>query len=62
MAEVIFCPVPGQILKDMSQGVVQDVINRKPFLPVMFTIFGSPFGHGHGYSLEPDGGDKVVSF
>jgi hypothetical protein len=61
MAEVIFCPVPGQILKDMSQGVVQDVINRKPLLPVMFTIFGSPFGHGHGDTLESDGWHKIVS-
>jgi hypothetical protein len=61
MAKVIFCPVPGQILEDMSQGVVQDVRHGESLLPVVFPILGGTLCHGHGDSLEPDGGHKVVS-
>jgi hypothetical protein len=48
MAKVILCPVPRQVLKDMSDGMVEDVPDREPLLPVPLAVFLGTNSHSQG--------------
>jgi hypothetical protein len=59
--QVWLASITGEELVDVRESVVQQIMDRHPFFPVVIVVFGCTLGARPRHFAEPDRRDQVVS-